>query len=361
MEETSTRWLEKAHAMHDLGCPLCSQTDGIPVDVRYNSGLRRCDGCDLVYALDRAVSPEDYELAYREQGVTLDKSNLAALALGLRWPRESRDVSHSRYFIKDAQRAALSLLPFFAQLGTPVLDIGCGQGWFLDALSAAGYDPYGLDVATEPIELIRSKGISATVGTVDAMPVDWPLPSAVTVFEVIEHLPDPASFVAKLRREFPDSAVLSSVPSAERWTMLFGREDWDYPPNHLTRWSPRSLRKLWAKAGYSDVEVIRIRPSTHEMAQVSLRWMLSRRPGPLNANGRAVPTLQSHMRSLEEEIVARRRKHVVLKPLEWVARAKQRTALSWLVVAQPSCSATASKPSVEYLAQQEASVPEVAE
>jgi hypothetical protein len=128
--------------------------------------------------------------------------------------------------------------------------------------------------------------------------------------------------------------LIGSVPSERRWTMLFGREEWDYPPNHMTRWTPRSLAALLRAAGYGDVEVVRVPPTRVEMSQVALRWMLDRARGRFDPERWTAPPDASGMRPLRAELAARRRKQPFLWPLQIVARLTRRTSLSWGFIAR---------------------------
>ena len=75
----------------------------------------------------------------------------------------------------------------------------------------------------------------------EAVPTTWE-PSVITMFEVLEHLPDPAEFLAEIRQRFSTSTFILSVPSPRRWTKAGNHRDAaDYPPNHLTRWNSAEL------------------------------------------------------------------------------------------------------------------------
>jgi len=143
-------------------------------------------------------------------------------------------------------------------VGRPVvLDIGCGRGAFLAMASLEGIDAFGTDIAVEPVQVLRSKGFRVHCGSHDTIPEDWPDPDVVTAFEVLEHVPDPLGFLRSIHEKFPQARLLLSTPSPERWSLKVGlREDWDYPPNHLTRWSEASLEVVLRRAGYARVDFV---------------------------------------------------------------------------------------------------------
>src|SRR5215210_748175 len=74
-----------------------------------------------------------------------------------------------------------------------LLDVGCGSGEFLAAAEEKGLKPKGIDVSEDAARLCRNKGHDAVSG--DFLTLDLGSPfDAVTMWDVIEHLRDPAAF-----------------------------------------------------------------------------------------------------------------------------------------------------------------------
>lgn len=127
------------------------------------------------------------------------------------------------------------LTPEFAQLrrrfllervaaGERVLDVGCGEGWFTEALLDAGAKPVGIDVAAEPLRRARARRSELDLRLVDDGGA-WPLPDAsfdaVWAGEVIEHVADTASWLSEVRRVLrPLGTLLLSTPAHDRLTRL---------------------------------------------------------------------------------------------------------------------------------------------
>jgi len=93
-----------------------------------------------------------------------------------------------------------------ARFGGPVrlLDIGCGAGLAAEALARLGHHVLGVDAAGEAVAAAREHAESAglpldyRVGTAEELTVEKQRFQAVTALEVIEHVADPAAFVAEL-------------------------------------------------------------------------------------------------------------------------------------------------------------------
>ncbi|HKO52605.1 MAG TPA: class I SAM-dependent methyltransferase [Polyangiaceae bacterium] len=94
--------------------------------------------------------------------------------------------------------------------GHSVLDLGCATGNYCVALSKAGFDMKGADINPKYVEVARARGVDAYVAEGRA-----PFPDksfdTVLLFEVLEHVPDPAETVAEARR-LARKNVLITVP-----------------------------------------------------------------------------------------------------------------------------------------------------
>jgi hypothetical protein len=88
--------------------------------------------------------------------------------------------------------------------------------------------------------------------------------AAVVLMEVLEHLVDPLGSLRQLLALFPRSVILASVPSPFRIRAVQGRrEAWDWPPNHLTRFTPEGLFQLFKRAG-ATCSVTLAKPSAND-------------------------------------------------------------------------------------------------
>lgn len=121
-----------------------------------------------------------------------------------------------------------------------LLDYGCGTGRVVEAAELAGWNAAGCDVATA-----RATPVLAPH---EAARVRW---HAVTFFDSLEHLPDPAATVDTLAPVW----VMVSVPwchHPERWEW-FGRWKHRRPGEHLWHWGRETLAAFFAALGYREV------------------------------------------------------------------------------------------------------------
>jgi 2-polyprenyl-6-hydroxyphenyl methylase/3-demethylubiquinone-9 3-methyltransferase len=108
--------------------------------------------------------------------------------------------------------------------GRTALDVGCGAGLLAEPLARLGAEVTGLDASPELIAAAREHAaaggltIDYRAGELSALEGQFDL---VTCLEVIEHVADPATFVAELaERLAPGGLLILSTPNATAWSRL---------------------------------------------------------------------------------------------------------------------------------------------
>lgn len=180
-----------------------------------------------------------------------------------------RGLSHSPAEY-DAQAAAIHArvrrwLP--ADRAAPVLDIGCGPGYFLYLLHRLGYtDVTGVDLSEEQLALARRSSPRAALVHGDARDVLAANPgrfALITGFDFIEHFgkdelfPLLRSVSAALR---PGGRLVLQTPNAASpWGLMVRYGDL----THELAFEPHSLAYALRMAGFTDVETRECGPHPH--------------------------------------------------------------------------------------------------
>jgi len=250
-------------------CPVCANEEKLALTERYDRfSIYSCPACEVQFAHPLSYSTNLYDELYSSGGLGLTRVRLST---------HSSMVAKSHRMIGGPQYLALQWLKQNIPTPSPVLEVGFGGGWFLAALEHQGYIAMGIEVAKEPVELLKQRGFTVAQAPVNGLPPDWAAPRAVILFEVLEHLPDPVGFLRTVHENFPNAPLILSTPSPKRWCLRLGhREHHDYPPYHLIRWTERSLSLALRKAGYADAicEYPRIDPA--EFYSTLLGFILAR-------------------------------------------------------------------------------------
>lgn len=210
-----------------------------------NYRLHRCANCGLVFCDPRdPVGPEWYEKAAPLRAV------------------ETRSAPQS-----DARFA------WFLGLGLSpgrLLDVGCGGGGFMAAATARGWKATGVDYEERMIALAREQGLDAYAQDLykflksrAAKEFD-----AAVLFDVLEHSPEPRELLAAIKPVLKRGGHLAvTFPNEER-PAWFGRESFDYPPHHFTRWNASALRGFLQREGFTVVDLRTAGPSVRWFSEV---------------------------------------------------------------------------------------------
>jgi len=144
--------------------------------------------------------------------------------------------------------------------GSKVLEIGCGEGVFLNMAAHQGHQVFGLDFNAEAIQTARQKGLEVVCWNLKELHDHLPDAKFDTVafFHVIEHVEDLDSFFHDLSQIVRQGSTLHfSCPGPNRWTTHLEPEKkvglsdvWDCPPHHQTRWNQKAVTKFLTRSGW---------------------------------------------------------------------------------------------------------------
>jgi 2-polyprenyl-3-methyl-5-hydroxy-6-metoxy-1,4-benzoquinol methylase len=159
------------------------------------------------------------------------------------------------------------------------LDVGCSTGAFVAEAGKAGVACEGLELSPTAVAAARARGLAVHRGTVDTFtPAERY--AVVTGFDVVEHVPDPMAFVARLRAWLaPDGLLVLTLPDiASAAARLLGRH-WFYyaPPDHVHYFTPATIRRLLERGGFATIDVRPVRkPMTLAYAAGAVELLMPR-------------------------------------------------------------------------------------
>ena len=223
--------------MNGFACVCCAN----PMQFRdtYNEYARfKCEACGYErFKSDEAVQSSDYED---------DSDYLDDIAV---YPNvDDRILWH--------HKRALDFIQSDAGKDAEVLDVGCFDGFFVRKLRDHGIDAHGVDFNRKAIAdgaaRFALEGRLSNKSAADLLAEGRQF-DVVTMFEVIEHLDDFSAVmsdcIALLK---PGGHFIISAPNND----MSWRPPLDFPPHHLSRFSPGSLEKLAARYGLKPIKTM---------------------------------------------------------------------------------------------------------
>lgn len=158
----------------------------------------------------------------------------------------------------DAHSAAFYRLPAAGKIGWllrhraagKLLEIGCGDGWFLETAKQAGFDARGLDADRARVATARRRGLDVRHGLLEELATDERF-DVVFHCDLLSHFPEPIAALQRMSALTARDGVLFFEVG------LLGApvRAW-YPhiggiglPQHRWLYSERALATLFARAG----------------------------------------------------------------------------------------------------------------
>ena len=220
-----------------------------------------------------ADQPIDLETVFRSSGdEPLQDQMVRCTACGLHYvrPRLKWDLILAGYagaedpgFVSQApfrERTFKKSLRKLERMAKPpgprVLDVGAAGGSFLAAARERGYQPSGCEPSTWMCEFAkRHYGLELYPGTLFDMPLGDRSQDLVTLWDVIEHTPDPKAVLRRVREvlkddgvlamSWPDYASIAAKVLGSRWPFLL--------TVHLYYFTPATMTTLLRATGFEPV------------------------------------------------------------------------------------------------------------
>ncbi len=149
-------------------------------------------------------------------------------------------------------------MPFLPRVeGRPlrILDIGCGEGKFLDAVKTLlpEAETYGLDSSEAALTRAARKGHKTIYGFLGETPIEPQFFDAIICLHVIEHVSRPDDFLQECRKLLqPEGIMLFETPTIDTPAFrAFRSGSWGgyHAPRHWHLFSAASFARLANKAG----------------------------------------------------------------------------------------------------------------
>ena len=233
-----------------MACPLCGESESRKLfqatDRLYRTTDKRfqvveCRRCGLI-RLDplpsddelRRYYPDEYWFAPRSDTVSRLEEGYRRFVL--------RD--HLQFILRAAGQGLL-------------IDVGCGGGLLLRLLQERGLRVAGLDTSrAAAMAAWQHNRVRVICAELDQAPLGRESCRVLTMFHVVEHLPDPVSYLKSARELLePDGRLIIQVPNASSWQFRLLGSRWNGAdvPRHLVDYRECDVERLLDKCGFEVV------------------------------------------------------------------------------------------------------------
>lgn len=160
-------------------CPVCDSVKRRLEFVKFEIEIFCCENCSLRYSGKIPIQTEDIysDSIYLPKMIKSYEKNV-----DYRKQRFGRErITLIKSHIKSNNKVRL-------------LDIGCGTGWFLEVAKEHGFEASGQELGKELAQWTSQKlGITIWDCSLDEIETQEPF-DVITMFDLLEHVPDPLTF-----------------------------------------------------------------------------------------------------------------------------------------------------------------------
>ncbi len=233
-------------------CLVCGGREAKAVFREFDVDILRCRSCGHIFSSWNA--PPDYDGYFGYQ------------------PIEGGD----HFWWDEAHRAPYERFGrmFLEGRGGNLLDVGCGLGYFLrSAASRPGWTVYGCEISRAAAGFAAGRlGLERVFqGRMEDAGYPDGLFDLVTLWDVLEHIRDPRTMLAEIRRILkPGGRLFIQTPEAGAQLLKARLKRLRYglragihyleARDHLNLYAPRVLRRVLASAGFTDVRFHQLPP-----------------------------------------------------------------------------------------------------
>lgn len=220
-------------------CPLCENTTSRHVLSEQGLRLYQCRQCRFLFVVPRPDA-EELKRMYSEEYFTGE--NMDAATLNFRTP----------VFLQCLERLK-RVRPERGRL----LDVGCWTGDFLEHAQLAGWSVAGLELSTRAAHYAQQNGRNVRCGTMENICEDAQF-DALTLLDVLEHMPDPRMELAHARRLLKPGGILVvrvpntnfHLPKARICSAIRIPDKGLHMRFHLNHFTPTTLGRTLQTSGF---------------------------------------------------------------------------------------------------------------
>ncbi|MBW2976429.1 class I SAM-dependent methyltransferase [Candidatus Woesearchaeota archaeon] len=240
--------MDKSEVIEFTDCNLCNSVSTRKLMNVNGFTVVKCKKCGLVYVNPRLKEKKLHEIYNKEyfENPALNGSRSSFCGYG--------EYLKEKGNIQSTFNRRLKKINKFSKRGK-LLDVGCAFGFFLELAKKDGWDVKGLEISKYAYAYAKEKlKLPAVNKTLEKARFKANSFGVVTLFDVIEHLPDPKSTLKEVRRILkPQGLVVITTPDIGSITAKILWKNWEEVKRvreHIYYFSKDTLKKLLESLGF---------------------------------------------------------------------------------------------------------------
>ncbi|KKR81105.1 MAG: Methionine biosynthesis protein MetW-like protein [Candidatus Daviesbacteria bacterium GW2011_GWA1_41_61] len=155
-----------------------------------------------------------------------------------------------------------------------LLDVGCGLGFFVKKISSySGWQTVGYEISPSAVKFARNKLKLKNVylGKVEQSNLPKNYFDIITLWDVIEHIPNPHPLISYLHSVLKKDGllfihtpnILNQLPKARLKKLIKGTKKGVYyleSKDHVNIYSPQTIKKVLQRNGFNRIEFVHFHP-----------------------------------------------------------------------------------------------------
>lgn len=222
----------------NLNCGICGAKNARFWFEKNSFNLYKCGKCELIFT----ESIPDISKIYSEDYFSGAKNGFGYV-----------DYERDKVPMTKTFDYFLSMIEKFVFKKGKLLDVGAASGFFLKIAKKQGWDAIGVEISEFAASKARGKGLQVATGTIEDLLNYNKRFGIITMWDVIEHMPDPAEALVAANKllsdggiiaiNTPDSGSLAAKIMGKNWHLLV-------PPEHLVIFNHKNLSALLQRQGF---------------------------------------------------------------------------------------------------------------
>lgn len=245
-------WLRERRAQFvTVGCPACAtaSTEAAPAFEKYGFSFLQCDSCGTAYMSPRAT-PAILNEFY---------TGSRLYAYWDKWIFPASEAARRERIFRPRVEQTVNLCREHGVKTGTLMEVGAAHGIFCEELMKTGI--FSRVIAVEPGDALsataRERGLEVIAAPIDQVDLPDASIDVVAAFEVIEHLYDPADFLAHCQRLLTDDGlIIVTCPNYAGFDIQsLGQASESLDAEHINMFTPDALQRLFERLGFEVLSV----------------------------------------------------------------------------------------------------------